>query len=118
MCVDSNLASKQNPDLFAAALSRLPPADCYFVSFLQDCCQKFIRSKNKTIVPDTPEQLISARYSAFCEKDAKFIKRTNHRNNPALQGSKTADDAGVQKRCTYEEDLAVRGVCTCVYTTS
>jgi hypothetical protein len=31
----------------------------------------------------------------------------NHPDNPALKGSSTAEGAGVQKTCTFEEDLAV-----------
>lgn len=73
--------------------------------------------KSKSLWPDQPQQLVAARYAAFAgankdDKDnlmrsMKFLRRTSHPDNPALKGSTTAPDAGVQKQCSYEEDLAV-----------
>ncbi|KAF6260258.1 hypothetical protein COO60DRAFT_906930 [Scenedesmus sp. NREL 46B-D3] len=71
-----------------------------------DCCQRFHRSSSAS-VSAAPQQLIAARYSAFVKKDFKFLRRSSHPDNPALKGSSTADDAGVQRQCSFEEDLAV-----------
>lgn len=71
-----------------------------------DCCQRFHKSASALISAD-PTQLVAARYSAFVKKDFKFLQRSSHPDNPALKGSSTAEDAEVQRNCSFEEDLAV-----------
>ncbi|WIA23957.1 hypothetical protein OEZ86_007215 [Tetradesmus obliquus] len=71
-----------------------------------DCCQRFHKSASASISAD-PTQLVAARYSAFVKKDFKFLRRSSHPDNPALKGSSTAEDAEVQRNCSFEEDLAV-----------
>ncbi|WP_185962560.1 YchJ family protein [Thalassomonas sp. M1454] len=39
----------------------------------KNCCQPFI---NKTAIPQTPEQLMRSRYSAYAVKDAEYILAT------------------------------------------
>jgi SEC-C motif-containing protein len=82
---------------------------CFVCSISQDCCQRFHKSSSASISAD-PQQLIAARYSAFVKKDFKFLRRSSHPDNPALKGSSTADDAGVQRNCSFEEDLAVGNI--------
>jgi len=36
----------------------------------------------------------------------KYIVKTTHPDNPACQGSRTAADSGVEKVCSYFEDIA------------
>jgi SEC-C motif domain protein len=41
----------------------------------KDCCQPFLTGASK---PETPEQLMRSRYSAFCVKDIKYLLSTQH----------------------------------------
>ena len=50
---------------------------CYCGSqkFYEDCCFPFISGDLK---PEIPEQLMRARYSAFCIKDIEYLISTHH----------------------------------------
>jgi SEC-C motif domain protein len=51
--------------------------DCYCGSQknYKDCCHPFMTGASK---PETPEQLMRSRYSAFCIKDIEYLISTHH----------------------------------------
>ncbi len=51
--------------------------DCYCGSQIihKDCCQPFLTGALK---PETPEQLMRSRYSAFCTKNIEYLVSTQH----------------------------------------
>jgi SEC-C motif-containing protein len=51
--------------------------DCYCGSQkkYKDCCHPFMTGASK---PETPEQLMRSRYTAFCVKDIEYLISTHH----------------------------------------
>jgi SEC-C motif domain protein len=51
--------------------------DCYCGSQIKykDCCYPFLTGASK---PETPEQLMRSRYSAFCTKNIEYLVSTHH----------------------------------------
>lgn len=71
-----------------------------------DCCGPQHKLKGPSNSA-SPEAVLRARYSAWCKGNVKYLKRTCHPKNPCLKGSRTAEGSGVDKHCSYEEDVAV-----------
>ena len=69
--------------------------DCYCggKKDYKNCCCPFLTGKAK---PETPEQLMRSRYSAFCIKDIDYLISTHHRS------MQTPDELDVLARTIYE----------------
>ena len=52
-----------------------PNCYCGSQKKFKDCCHPFITGELK---PDTPEQLMRSRYSAFCVKNIEYLISTHH----------------------------------------
>ena len=76
----------------------------------QDCCQKFHQGRLALSAGD-PETLLRARYSAWVKGAVPYLRKSCHPDNPCLQGSDPAPDAGVSRHCSFEEDVAVTLAC-------
>ena len=61
--------------------------DCYCNSKknYNECCYPFLSGSSK---PESPEELMRSRYSAFCIKDIKYLISTHH---PSRQGANEAE---------------------------
>jgi SEC-C motif-containing protein len=49
------------------------PCPCGSSATLEDCCQPFVQEK---VLPDTPEQLMRSRYTAFVQHNMTYIMKT------------------------------------------
>lgn len=45
----------------------------------KDCCQAFILAQS---IPESPEQLMRSRYSAYCDKNIEYLIKTHWPVNP------------------------------------
>ena len=68
--------------------------------YVQKCCKRFISGQAQ---PETAEQLMRARFSAYCSKSTDFICNTTHPENSAFGGTM----ADGQQSSTFKVRLRV-----------